>query len=459
MDMMATDNDGMCYSGAVKFGAPAGDFIQSDQNGGNVFNEQWTEVEYGRRRKRGRISTGGTSNAHVSDQIPPTSTSPIPDNYDTLSVDEKLNLILSTMKTLNTLQVKIDRALGVTNAITHMEHTVNLQEDRITVLEYKSIDSEARARRNNLLFKGFPESRSENCPAAINDFIQRELGIDDKLPIDRAHRLGRFRSGQNRFIIVAFTYFQDTEYILSKGHMLRNKPYSISRDFPHEIVQARKLLWPRYKDMRSRHTGSNVNIVYPAKLVHNGKVVVDMFPQWDELMRRSRVNHTQPSGQRSPDRSHNTRAHENNQPPHVMHVAANASYIPPSTTHRDTETHSARSDTSSPGIYPNIDAETARSFAVPFDNRRTVNIETSDTVSVSSENEPESPSLISGNVTGNNVLPCDPPRSCPPITVLPPQATSSQSTGLDHAANQEVHTCNPVNSDAINGPTTTTNPD
>ncbi|MES9902848.1 MAG: hypothetical protein ABW168_09205 [Sedimenticola sp.] len=282
----------MDYSSALINGACAGaraDMVNKEQNGGNA-GEQWTQVCDRRSKKRSRISTGGTSSAYVSDTLP------IPAEYGSLSTDEKLNLILATMSKINNLETKIDQALSVTSTLRETQQTVLKHADRITILEYKSIDNEARARRSNLLFKGFSESRNENCAKTVQDFLLNELGIEERIPTDRAHRLGRFRSGNNRFIIVAFTYFNDTEYILSKGHMLKNKPYSISRDFPHEIVNARKILWPQYKELRSRYNGAqgqSVNIVYPAKLVHNGKVINDMFPQWDEYMRRSRVNYKQ----------------------------------------------------------------------------------------------------------------------------------------------------------------------
>ena len=61
----------------------------------------------------------------------------------------------------------------------------------------------------------------------------------------------------------------------------------VSRDFPKEIAEARKQLWPRCKD--AKHKGHLASIVFPAKLVVNSKVVCDKFPDWHETLRGSRV--------------------------------------------------------------------------------------------------------------------------------------------------------------------------
>ena len=56
-----------------------------------------------------------------------------------------------------------------------------------------------------------------------------------------------------------------------------------------EIVEARKALWPEYRSLRSRYENDKVYIAYPAKLVHNDRIVRDEFPNWDSFIRRSRA--------------------------------------------------------------------------------------------------------------------------------------------------------------------------
>ena len=52
---------------------------------------------------------------------------------------------------------KLDIALLDTKRIAHMEVSMQSITDRIPLLDYESIDNEARARRNNLLIKWLPE--------------------------------------------------------------------------------------------------------------------------------------------------------------------------------------------------------------------------------------------------------------------------------------------------------------
>ena len=115
-------------------------------------------------------------------------------------------------------------------------------ETRLLLLEYKSVDLEARSRRKNLLFSGFTEERDENCVIQISNFLRESLGIQSEVCIDRADRLGRFKRDQHRQIIIAFRDFSDVQLILSKAYKLKGSKYSINRDYPQEIVNARKSL-------------------------------------------------------------------------------------------------------------------------------------------------------------------------------------------------------------------------
>ena len=61
----------------------------------------------------------------------------------------------------------------------------------LKTLAYKSIDLEARSRRNNLILWGLAENVNENCFVVIRDFIKNELDLNaDKMYLARAHRLG-----------------------------------------------------------------------------------------------------------------------------------------------------------------------------------------------------------------------------------------------------------------------------
>ena len=109
----------------------------------------------------------------------------------------------------------------------------------------------------------------------------------------RVHRLGRFNRGNTRPIIANCLDTRDTDRILSNAYKLKNTPYSINRDYPKEIADARKVLWPEVKRMRQHNPEVKINIVYLARIVKDGKVVADMFPNWNKIMHRDRITATQ----------------------------------------------------------------------------------------------------------------------------------------------------------------------
>lgn len=252
----------------------------------------WTEV-----RKRQRHSTGGTAgNSTVSHQFQPLPATAMPmSNFKTMSVDEKLDVIFSSMQAMQIINNKVgDLERNVLINTRDMSKTI----DRVTVLEYKSIDLEARSRRNNLLFHGIPEVVNEDSVSIIKEFLSTKLKLPSiiDIHIQRAHRLGRMqynRGGRgfrprHRPIIVALRDDQDVDEILSNANRLTGTPFGINRDYPPEIVQARKDLYPMMKRYRAEKPGSKVTIQFPARLVIDRTVIVDKFPDWHEVLRRSR---------------------------------------------------------------------------------------------------------------------------------------------------------------------------
>ena len=203
--------------------------VFSDTEMADIDNSEWSKVTH--TKKRYRISTGGESQTHYK-----------PD-YDDLSIDGKLSAIYNQMTINNNkmaaIDKKVDQCLHLHIRVNQLERSISTQDKRLKLLEYKSIDIEARGRRNNLIFGGFDESRDEDCAVKIQSFIQEKLDINFGLAIDRAHRLGKFKRGGNRAIIVAFRDFTTVQEIIPKAYLLKNTPYNINRDFPQEIMRAK----------------------------------------------------------------------------------------------------------------------------------------------------------------------------------------------------------------------------
>ena len=150
-------------------------------------------------------------------------------------------------KYISAMQHKMEQVVQVTN-----NHT-----DFLKTLAYRSIDMEARSRRNNLTFRRLSENRCENCFSLIRDFISNHLDIDSgQMYLARTHRLGSFspaRRMHKRAIIVTFRDSCDTELIMSKVTLLRDTIFSIDNDFPKEIQAARSRSWPTFKQIKREY--------------------------------------------------------------------------------------------------------------------------------------------------------------------------------------------------------------
>ena len=113
-------------------------------------------------------------------------------------------------------------------------------------------------RRNSLRFKGFRDQRNENwqqCQAKVTAALREILGVSPE--IERAHRLGPWKDGHQREIIVKFLRFPDKEMILCNKQRLHQRNIQIREDFCPDTMALRASLFPRIKAEREKN-----NIAY-----------------------------------------------------------------------------------------------------------------------------------------------------------------------------------------------------
>ena len=263
-------------------GVPAGNRFLTDRIG------EMTRDGFQMSGKRRRTNTGGSDSEQRS-------------VFMLSNGDDKLNIIFDEIVNIRNGQEKTHRGmLAFQNSFTKMAEKVseviqvtNKNTDMLKTLAYKSIDLEARSRRNNLIFWGLVENREENCFALIRQFIKNELDLDaDNMYLARAHRLGPVKIGyglRKRPLIVNFRDYCDTEAIMRNAHMLRRTPFSVDYDYPKEISTARKAIWSEIKTIKSQKPNAKCHIVYPAKLSVDGKIVRDELPNWSEILKGNRL--------------------------------------------------------------------------------------------------------------------------------------------------------------------------
>ena len=119
----------------------------------------------------------------------------IADNNLVHHVSQYLHLLCLAILFLKGLETVFGSVKKQGKQLSEVESVVKSYDDRVRLLEYKTIDLEARSRRNNILFFGISESRSENCKNVVADFLLAHLNTRiTEADINRAHRVGRFDS-------------------------------------------------------------------------------------------------------------------------------------------------------------------------------------------------------------------------------------------------------------------------
>ena len=301
---------------------PLSEWVGVSMNADNEFGYQEQMDFIASQSKRRRCNTGTNS-------------------FSALSLDDKL---LHMYEKLNSLEQTNKSIESIANCVTqtsskvdHMNMRVDNHEQFLKLLAYKSIDIEARSRRRNLLFHGLAENRNENCAALVRDFLWDEMGLDaDDFYIERVHRLGSVQRARQRRddpnqvirrpIIVSFYEQSNTETVMNSAYMLRGTKFSVTRDFPMEIVNARRNLMAQFiKEKQNRN--NKVSIEYPARLTVNGRTVLDEFPDWYSVLQQDRYQLANTLSQpRRPGQAQvpDSIQMQNSQPSHVSNTVFHA---------------------------------------------------------------------------------------------------------------------------------------
>ena len=113
-----------------------------------------------------------------------------------------------------------------------------------TEIKNKLVDLEDHSRRNNLRINGIKEGKNqtwEECEERVNCFLKEKLDIDtSKTWIERTHRVGEKKTGQERQIVVPFNCYKNKLDILRNCKKLRGTHFLIFENFDKETASIRK---------------------------------------------------------------------------------------------------------------------------------------------------------------------------------------------------------------------------
>ncbi|XP_052693770.1 uncharacterized protein LOC128172039 [Crassostrea angulata] len=139
------------------------------------------------------------------------------------------------------------------NKNSEIQDTVRTLNGELKELKERHIDLQTRSMWDNLIFDGIQEETEEHTEEVLKTFIQKEMNISDDLPFHRVHRMGKRIPGKHRPIVAKFVLFKDRKKVRRAApSTLRNKPYGVNEQFPREIHERRKQLYPHFKTAKQQ---------------------------------------------------------------------------------------------------------------------------------------------------------------------------------------------------------------
>ena len=91
------------------------------------------------------------------------------------------------------------------------------------------------------------------------NFLNTELQLNYRISFGNLHRFGKPGLNGVRPIVARFVYRAELEHVLQNAYKLKGKPYGISEQFPKEIEDKRKMLYPIMK--QAKKDGKRVKLV------------------------------------------------------------------------------------------------------------------------------------------------------------------------------------------------------
>ena len=132
--------------------------------------------------------------------------------------------------------------------ISLLEHELKATENENQVLKEDILRQELYTTRDNLILEGIKEEADQTTEALLKKFLSSFLGLKAEechnILISRCHKMGK--KDQPRGIIVHFVLDKDKSNIWKKRSLLENTSYVIQEDYPVEITNRRKLMYPLF---------------------------------------------------------------------------------------------------------------------------------------------------------------------------------------------------------------------
>ncbi|CAC5383296.1 unnamed protein product [Mytilus coruscus] len=112
------------------------------------------------------------------------------------------------------------------------------------------IELKWRSMKTNLILTGIPFHPKKTTEDTLNSFIKQKLNIDKRVNFVSVHLFGKRGRRGDFSILTKSISTKDKEIVLKNGFKLKETNFGVQEQFPQEIEQKRKTLYPVAKQAR-----------------------------------------------------------------------------------------------------------------------------------------------------------------------------------------------------------------
>lgn len=189
---------------------------------------------------------------------------------------EAITFLGNQLDDVKSLITKRETNLKLVNARCDIEEISQARLDsRVVNLESKSLSSDARHRKLNLVFEGIGELPGENAKGIITNIFNTTGGLANPTDIDVAYRLGKLYEGHTRPILVSFHTQEAKDLVLKNAPKIKQSSgypnLWINRDHPditrRQISNTRKC-FNLMKQNNHKCTMQGTSITFGGRVYH-----------------------------------------------------------------------------------------------------------------------------------------------------------------------------------------------
>ena len=170
-----------------------------------------------------------------------------------------------------------EKMADTTTTIKEHNEDTEFFEGVIDALKWRNIKLEAYTRRENIKIFNVKEESGENTEELFRKLFVTKLQIPNKdvtnIRFESAHRIPSRapdrRSSRPRPVIARFSFYQEKEFVRSFCKNLKGTDIGIAHDFPREIEEIHKTLYPVLKKAKREQQRAYFNF---DKLIIDGRI-------------------------------------------------------------------------------------------------------------------------------------------------------------------------------------------